>query len=128
MVGSYLRKPVLQTKDAGSPDVPATAHIDGVDLVTEGIVTLKKVSELARQYTSNASMSLDIKDRTDGASMITKLLFEEATDINFFVGQAVNPAHQSSGVDINFTAKMGIIKDLEEQLLKMGKHVKVSLC
>ena len=128
IVGSYLRKPVLQTKDAGSPDVPATAHIDGVDLVTEGIVTLKKVSELASQYTSNASMSLDIKDRTDGASMITKLLFEEATDINFFVGQAVNPAHQSSGVDINFTAKMGIIKDLEEQLLKMGKHVKVSLC
>ena len=40
--------------------------------------------------------------KKDGAAQISKLLFEEATDINFYVGKAVNPAHQNPNLPYKF--------------------------
>ena len=62
----------------------------------------------------------------DGASQISRLLFEEATDINFYVGRAINPAHQNPDLPITFSIKMNLVKDLSECLKKMGKRIKVS--
>ena len=64
--------------------------------------------------------------KRDGASMIARMLFEEATDINFFVGRAVNPAHQNPNLPINFNIKMQLVENLCTSLEKMGKKVKVS--
>ena len=65
-------------------------------------------------------------DGKDGASQISRLLFEEATDINFYVGKAVNPAHQNPDLPINFNIKMNLVQELSEALKKMGKRIKVS--
>lgn len=127
-VSAFLNKPILPTEDMGSPEVPPTAHIDGVDLVTEGVITLGKVLELAKLHTSGKLVPGELKEKTDGASRIAKMLFEDATDINFFAGQAINPAHQEGGMGIDFHAKLGLIKALEEELVKMGKYVKISMC
>ena len=64
--------------------------------------------------------------KRDGASLIARLLFEEATDIHFFVGRAINPAHQNPDLPINFSIKMQIVDSLSECLRKMGKIIKVS--
>lgn len=58
--------------------------------------------------------------------MICRLLFEEATDINFYVGRAVNPAHQDPNLPINFHIKMRLVDELSAALRTMGKRVKVS--
>ena len=58
--------------------------------------------------------------------MIARMLFEEATAINFFVGRAVNPAHQNPNLPINFNIKMQLVENLCTSLEKMGKKVKVS--
>ena len=49
------------------------------------------------------------------------MLFEEATDINFFVGRAINPAHQNPNLPINFNIKMRLVEELSECLKQMGK-------
>mgnify|MGYP007119869539 CR=1 FL=1 len=64
--------------------------------------------------------------RHDGASKIAKVLFEEATDINFYVGKAINPAHQNSDLPISFNLKMNLVEELSKCLKKMGKRIKVS--
>ena len=64
--------------------------------------------------------------KRDGASLICRLLFEEATDINFYVGRAVNPAHQNPDLPINFNIKMNLVEELSKCLKKMGKKIKVS--
>ena len=53
-------------------------------------------------------------------------LFEEATDINFYVGRAINPAHQNPDLPINFNIKMNLVEELSACLKKMGKRIKVS--
>ena len=67
------------------------AHIEGVDLVTEGIVTLSRVLELAQQYTSAESIPTYWDSRSDAATRIARYLLDQATDVRFFVGRAKNP-------------------------------------
>lgn len=128
IVSKYLHKPLIIYPETGNDDIPPAAHIEGVDLVTEGVVTLGKVVEHARKYACNTTISCDIKNKRDGASLVAKMLFEEATDINIFIGKAVNSAHQSVAIPIDYSVKMGLIKELENILVKMNKNVKASLC
>ena len=58
--------------------------------------------------------------------MIARLLFEEATDINFYVGRAINPAHQNPELPINFSIKMNLVEELSKCLRQMGKKIIVS--
>ena len=71
-------------------------------------------------------MKLQWSYKKDGASQIARLLFEEATDINFYVGRAVNPAHQNPNLPINFNIKMRLVDELSTCLKQMGKRIKVS--
>ena len=50
-------------------------------------------------------------------------MFEQATDVNFFVGQAVNEAH--SGLPIDSTLKFKLVEKLSENLKSMGKRINV---
>ena len=122
----YLGKTVQTELNFVDPDIPPIAHIDGVDLVTEGVITINKVLEYAKDYLKDNEAYKDWSYKQDGASMICRLLFEEATDINFYVGRAMNPAHQNPELPINFNIKMQLVSELSECLKKMGKRIKVS--
>ena len=126
MVSRYLNKPIRCSIDYADPEIPPTAAIDGVDLVTEGVITIGKVLETARAFSSENDVSLRFQNKKDGASLISQLLFEEATDVNFFVGKAVNPSHQNPNLPININIKMELIQNLADCLSKMGKKVKVN--
>ncbi|MEM1485873.1 SpoIIE family protein phosphatase [Oscillospiraceae bacterium PP1C4] len=126
IVAKYLHK-TLETKiDYLDPDIPPIGYIDGVDLCTEGILTMKRVVEIAKKYASSTSSYTEWMGKRDGASLIAQMLFEDATDVNLFVGRAVNPAHQGGDMSIDFSIKLQLIEDLAGYLEKMGKHVKTS--
>ncbi len=122
----YLGKPLKATLNFERSDVPPIAEIEGVDLVTEGVITMNKVVEYAKDALGDNSLYEKWGFSHDGASLICRLLFEEATDINFFVGRAINPAHQNPDLPINFNIKMNLVEQLSDCLKKMGKRIKVS--
>jgi len=125
IAAKYLGKEIRPSLNFES-DLPPTAEIDGVDLVTEGVITVNRVVEYAKDFiTENVDYEKWEMGR-DGAAMISRMLFEEATDINFFVGKAVNPAHQNPDLPINFNIKMNLVKELSDCLRQMGKRIKVS--
>ncbi|MCH5208313.1 MAG: SpoIIE family protein phosphatase [Oscillospiraceae bacterium] len=126
IAAKYLGKPVKASLSFERSDVPPIASIEGVDLVTEGVITVNKVLEYARDYIEDNKSYEQWSFKHDGASLISRLLFEEATDINFYVGRAVNPAHQNPDLPINFNIKMNLVQELSECLKKMGKRIKVS--
>ena len=107
-------------------DIPPTAEIEGVDLVTEGVITIDRVLKYAKDYLKDNTLYEEWGYRKDGASKIARLLFEEATDINFYVGKAINPAHQNPDLPINFSIKMNLVEELSKCLREMGKRVTVS--
>ena len=121
----YLNKPLKAKLDFTS-DMPPIAEIEGVDLVTEGVITVNRVLEYANDYLGENKFYEHWSFKKDGASLISRLLFEEATDINFYVGRAINPAHQNPDLPINFNIKMNLVSELTKCLKKMGKRIKVS--
>ena len=126
IVAKYLNKPLIPSLDFEDKGIPPTATLEGVDLVTEGVITINRVLEYAKDYLADNKSYEQWSFKRDGASMIARLLFEEATDINFFVGRAINPAHQNPDLPINFNIKMQLVTELSDCLTKMGKRVKVS--
>ena len=126
IAAKYLGKPVKASLNFSQSDIPPTAEIEGVDLVTEGVITVNKVVEYAKDYLDENKFYEHWSMKRDGASLISRLLFEEATDINFYVGRAINPAHQNPDLPINFSIKMNLVEELSASLKKMGKRIKVS--
>ena len=126
IAAKWLRKPLRPKLDFERSDVPPIAELEGVDLVTEGVITVNKVVEYANDYVQNNESYEEWGYSHDGASLISRLLFEEATDINFYVGKAVNPAHQNPDLPINFNIKMNLVQELSKALKLMGKRIKVS--
>ncbi|MBR2316325.1 MAG: SpoIIE family protein phosphatase [Clostridia bacterium] len=126
IAAKYLRKPLRPSLNFERSDIPPIAKLEGVDLVTEGVITVNKVLEYAKDYLDKNESYEQWGFKHDGASLISRLLFEEATDINFYVGRAVNPAHQNPDLPINFNIKMNLVEELSSCLKQMGKRIKVS--
>lgn len=126
IAAGFLGKRVRASLNFESSDIPPIAEIEGVDLVTEGVITVNKVLEYAKDYLEDNESYSHWGYKRDGASLICRMLFEEATDINFYVGRAINPAHQNPDLPINFNIKMNLVEELSKCLKMMGKRIKVS--
>lgn len=105
--------------------IPPTAKIEGIDLTTEGILTMGKALEYAKKYASSENTVEDILniEREDGASRLTKLLVEESTSVHFFVGCAKNPAHQNPDLPLSLSLKLQLVEDMVNCLKNLGKKV-----
>jgi len=126
VVARYLEKEIEPLTNTEQTDIPPISKIEGVDLVTEGVVTINRVVEYAKDHVAENEQFENWYFKKNGAALISKILFDEATDINFFVGKAINPAHQNPNLPINFNLKMSLVEDLTKALRDMGKRVKVS--
>lgn len=126
LTAKYLGKKLIASIDYLDSDIPPTAVIEGVDLVTEGVLTINRVLEYAKDYLGENKFYNDWSKKNDGASQISRLLFNEATNINFYVGRAVNPAHQNPNLPIGFNIKMQLFEELSHILDKMGKVINVN--
>ena len=116
MAARFLGTEVRGGSNSDDPSVPPISEIKGVDIATEGIVTLNKVYELAKDYQGQNREYFSWCYKGDGASQIARALFEQATDIVFYVGCAVNPAHQNDEFGFGFKMKMQIVDNLAAEL------------
>ena len=126
IVAKYLGKEIKTSLEYLDNEIPPTAEIEGVDLVTEGVLTMSKVLKYAEDYLKENSMHQEWHVKKDGASRVAKLLLEKATDINLIVGRAINPAHQNPELPIGFNIKMQLAENLVKSLEKMGKTINVT--
>ena len=62
---------------------------------------------------------------TAGAAKLAKMIIEECTDINLFVGTAMNVAHQNSNLPFELSVRMNLVDQLRDVAKKLGKQVKV---
>lgn len=122
IVGRELGREIVTGFNYLNPALPPTAEIEGIDLTTEGVLTFKKTLEYAVKYLSAENTAQDFLDlnKQDGASKLAKTLLEESTEVHFFVGRAINPAHQNP----DFPLELGIKFKLVEEMVKCLKSLK----
>lgn len=128
IVSRELNKPLRPTLDYVDPEIPPIAYLEGVDLVTEGVLTLNRAVTLLKRYafdnTINENFFMEL-DKPNGGSMVAKMLIEECTDLNLYIGKAINVAHQNPNLPFDLGIRQNLMHQLQETAKEMGRHVEV---
>ncbi len=115
IVARELGQSIEDTFDFDDPDLPPVSFMPGVDLITEGILTLSKVHDLLRGYNNNTRLGKGPADR------IVKMLLE-SDEINFVIGTKINIAHQDPNLPVELEIRRTVVKRiarvLEDKFLK----------
>ncbi len=103
LLSRELNRPIESNLIDKSGNLPACSQMAGVELVTEGILTLTK----ALEYLENDS---EIKTN-DAAGKLIKFLIDSDC-INFMVGAKINQAHYDPGLPVEIEIRKNIIKKI----------------
>ena len=122
-----LKREIVTLVKHADPKIPPMATMEGLDLVTEGVLTIGSALDLLHRYENDEfdEAFFDALDAENGAAKLARLLIEECTDLNLFVGRALNPAHQNSNLPFDLSVRMNLVEQLKECAERMGKHVTV---
>ena len=125
IVARVLNRSIETSLDYVDPLIPPIATIQGIDLVTEGVLTLSRTVEILQEYLDHETDSFYFKklDEKNGAAMLAKILLEECTTLNLFIGTAINPAHQNPGPPSDLSIKLKLIDKLCGLMERLGKRV-----
>ncbi|MBN2553721.1 MAG: SpoIIE family protein phosphatase [Spirochaetales bacterium] len=118
IVAKHLGQPLEVDLSTITADVPPIARVEGVDLVTEGILTLTQVRDMLRKGEDRRS----VQYRNDGAACLLRLLLE-VDHTHFIVGQAVNPAHQNPDLPHQLGIRAAVVREIAAELRNLGKEV-----
>lgn len=120
----FLNTGIVNNED-GNHEIPPTSSIEGLDLVTEGVLTLNKTVKMLRKYAGDdidADFFIAL-DEPNGASKLAKMLIEECTLARLYVGTAVNSAQNHLVPEIS--VRKNIVEQLEEAMKAIEKSVEI---
>lgn len=122
-----LNKKIVASITYTDPEIPPTASMEGLDLVTEGVLTLNRCANMLEQYNKGdiSARFFDSLDADNGAAMLAKMLIEDCTHLNMFVGRAMNSAHQNVSLPFDLSIRMRLVEKIKTECEKMGKAVVV---
>ncbi len=128
IVSRITGNPINPTADeVMTEDVPPTSMIKGIDLVTEGVLTLQKTAWYIRHAKDDHDFrdSLMLSKSKDGATLLSKALLT-SSGVTFLMGLSNNEAYADmihSAVSLDL--KVQLIQELSENLKELGKIVKI---
>ncbi len=103
IVARELGKTITDNLDFEDSDLPPESFMEGVDLVTEGILTLQKVSEMVRTYDNSVRLGKGPADK------IVRLMME-SDEIHFIIGTRINVAHQDPNLPVELEIRRTVVK------------------
>lgn len=104
-------------------DIPPIGYIKGIDLATEGVLTIRKATEKLEKIKNATDLTFLYKE--DGASKLARMLYEDCTHIKLIIGRAINPAHQNPDFPNELSIKLYVLNELKTVLINLGKIVEV---
>ena len=125
IVARVLNRKIRTSLTYSDPSIPPIGFIEGVDLVTEGVLTLTRTLDILQEYCEKDADSYYFHriDEENGAAMLARLLLEACTHLKLFIGTAINPAHQNPNLPADLSIKLKLIDRLAELMVRLGKRV-----
>ncbi len=115
IVGRELRRKVVMSLEQMDGDVPPIARMQGIDLITEGTLTLGRVVDLLEKGAGRDGLP------PNAAGILAAELLDSDL-IEFAVGTRINEAHQDPNIPIELEMRRGLVariaRVLEEKYLK----------
>ena len=101
-LGRPLQTPILR----GRSSLPPISHMEGVDLITEGILTLTDALRVLEHGSQPAG---------DASARLVELL-RESDVIDFVVGTRINEAHQDPSLPVELEIRRNLLKHMKQVL------------
>jgi hypothetical protein len=115
IVARELNRTIIDELIFEDPELPPESFLEGIDLVTEGILTLQKVNEILKTYNNSIRLGKGPADK------IVRLIME-SDEIHFVIGTRINIAHQDPNLPVDLEIRRTVVKRitrlLEEKWLK----------
>jgi hypothetical protein len=115
IVARELNRTIVDELIFEDPELPPESFLEGIDLVTEGILTLQKVNEILKTFNNSVRLGKGPADK------IVKMLME-SDEIHFIIGTRINIAHQDPTLPVELEIRRTVVKRiarlLEEKWLK----------
>ncbi|MDD5972439.1 MAG: SpoIIE family protein phosphatase [Spirochaetales bacterium] len=92
-----------------SPDVPPASKMDGIDLVTEGMLTLSRVANVLEKKIPVSQLP------NDPVKKFVEILLD-SDQIHFIVGTKINEAHQDPNIPVEIGIRRTIVGRLRNAL------------
>lgn len=105
IVSRETGRPVTVHLDRIDPDLPPSSSMTGVDLITEGILTVGRVARYLEEKRDPDSLP------GNAATKIVRLLLNSDI-INFVVGTRVNEFHQDPNMPVELEIRRNVIKKI----------------
>ena len=123
----YLNREITNNND-GTKDVPPTANIRGLDLVTEGVLTMSHTFKLLRRFDSGDIDAdfFEALDADNGGARLARILLEECTELNVFVGKANNQANYENNQLFDISVRKNLVVQLKDAMEHLGKQVNIT--
>ena len=123
----YLNQKMTNNND-GTRDVPPTANIRGLDLVTEGVLTMSHTFKLLRQFDEGDidAEFFEALDADKGGARLARILLEECTELNFFVGKANNQANYDNNQLFDISVRRNLVVQIWDAMEHLGKQVNIT--
>jgi len=119
IISKAWNEPIKIELDGYKDNLPPIGYLKGVDLVTEGLLTLNKTVEYIKEYIYEGEEITN----NDGAGVLGRMLLFDASHIKIVAGTAVNSAHQNPDFPIDFNIKLKVVTELKAILETFGKWV-----
>ncbi|MBT9132867.1 MAG: hypothetical protein DDT33_01397 [Firmicutes bacterium] len=111
------QSPAKRSGGSSPSKIPPIARLKGVDLVSEGVLTLSSAAEQLRK----AATIHDLSSAQEAGTRLARLLLE-ADEIHFVVGNAINP-HQLADVVRGKPMRQIYLEEVIEQLKRRNKLI-----
>ncbi|MCU0455477.1 MAG: serine/threonine-protein phosphatase [Bacteroidales bacterium] len=115
IIARELNRTIVDELIFEDPELPPESFLEGIDLVTEGILTLQKVNEILKTYNNSVKLGKGPADK------IVRMIME-SDEIHFIIGTRINIAHQDPNLPVELEIRRTVVKRiarlLEEKWLK----------
>lgn len=105
-------------------DVPPIGYIEGIDLVTEGVLTLRKACEILRKLLTTNDDSF-LHKKKDAATLLSRMLYEDCIHIKMIIGRCINPENMMLDIPDDLSVRIYVLNEMKNILVKLGKIVEV---
>lgn len=105
-------------------DIPPIGYIEGIDLVTEGVLTLRKSCEILKKLLTTNDDSF-LHKKKDAATLLSRILYEDCIHIKMIIGRCINPENLITDNSDDLSARLYVLNEMKNVLVKLGKIVEV---
>ena len=116
IVSRLLARPVTTSLAKVDPEIPPAAQMEGLDLITEGTITLARVAEMLERGSSETWPDNPARDLMQ--------LMLQSDIVQFLVGTRINEAHQDPNVPVELDLRRNIVRKIASLL--ETRHLKES--